>query len=253
MGLDFVRCRYGEPNLEPTSAGERTDINAICRAAGAPEGALFIDAEGFPLTDPKLRVIGDPSPGWTGSVHTSITIRRRWRVSVLLDVRRGGLVWNGTRGALYWFGTHRDTEDRASCTTGGCTGNERIFGKDILRGAVAGPGAGKAVPIGQNWYQGEGGDGFDGGPDAPFVEDGSFMKLREISLAFTLADRFVTRTLGVESIDLRLAGRDLHTWTSYRGLDPETNLAGSAVAGQGIDYFNNPQTRSLVVTVVVNR
>ncbi len=253
MGLDFVRCRYGETNLEPTSAGERTDVNAICRAAGAPEGALFIDAEGFPLTDPKPRVAGDPSPRWTGSVHTAISIHRRWRVSALVDVRRGGLVWNGTRGALYWFGTHRDTEERARCTPSGCTGNERIFGKDILGGAVVGPGAGKAVPIGQNWYQGEGGDGFGGGPDAPFMEDGSFVKLREISLAYTLAGSFVTRTLGLESIDLRLAGRNLHTWTSYRGLDPETNVAGSAVAGQGIDYFNNPQTRSLVATVVVNR
>ena len=252
-GFDFVRCRFGEPNLESTKLGERTDINTICRAAGAHEGALFIDTDGFPVTDPKPRIIGDPSPLWTGSVRTALTVRRKWRLSALVDVRHGGLVWDGTRAALYWFGTHGDTERRATCTTDGCTGNEHIFGTDILRGAVVGPGAGNAVPIGQNWYQGAGGGGFGGGPDAPFIEDGSFVKLRELSLDYTLDNGFVTGTLGLRSIDLRLAGRNLRTWTSYRGLDPETNVAGSAVPGQGVDYFNNPQTRSLVITVVLNR
>ena len=49
--------------------------------------------------------------------------------------------------------------------------------------------------------------------------------------------------------DLRLAGRNLAMWTDYRGLDPEANLGGAEFLTQGIDYFNNPQTRSWVVSV----
>ena len=50
-----------------------------------------------------------------------------------------------------------------------------------------------------------------------------------------------------------MAGRNLATWTKYSGIDPETNLGGAEVAAQGIDYFNNPQTRSFVITLGINR
>jgi hypothetical protein len=50
-----------------------------------------------------------------------------------------------------------------------------------------------------------------------------------------------------------VAGRNLHTWTDYTGIDPESNLGGAAVLIQGIDYFNNPQTRSFVISLGLNR
>jgi hypothetical protein len=47
----------------------------------------------------------------------------------------------------------------------------------------------------------------------------------------------------------RLAARNLNTWTDYSGVDPETNLEGSFGIGRGQDYFNNPQTRSLIFSI----
>jgi hypothetical protein len=55
------------------------------------------------------------------------------------------------------------------------------------------------------------------------------------------------------SLDLRLSGRNLHTWTKYSGLDPETSLGGAISKVGGADYFNLPQTRSFVITVALNR
>jgi hypothetical protein len=107
------------------------------------------------------------------------------------------------------------------------------------------------VTIDVNWYAGNGG-GF--GPVASqFIEDASFVKLREISLGYTFDQPWVTRSLGLSSVDLRVAGRNLHTWTDYTGIDPESNLGGAAVLIQGIDYFNNPQTRSFVISLGLNR
>jgi hypothetical protein len=63
----------------------------------------------------------------------------------------------------------------------------------------------------------------------------------------------VRRGLGFSSVDLRLAGRNLMTWTDYRGLDPESNLGGAEYLTQGVDYFNNPQTRSFVLAATFNR
>jgi hypothetical protein len=253
---DFVRCRNGTPNsVDVDGSGTPTDINAACAAAKAPNGALYIGPDGFPVADPTQRVIGDPNPNWTGGVRTGL----RWRkvtVSGLLDIRRGGVIWNGTRGALDNFGTAAETRLRANCAYDAtdnlaCTGNERTFGKDFMSGAVFGPGSGTAVPIGENWYTGLG-SGF-GTVASQFLEDGSFVKLREISVGYSFTGPWVSRSLGVTSLDLRLAGRNLATWTKYSGIDPETNLGGAEVAAQGIDYFNNPQTRSLVITLGINR
>jgi TonB-linked SusC/RagA family outer membrane protein len=236
-GQDFVRCGRGL-----TVGGVDID-NTAGYCQGAPKGALYIGADGFPVADPTDRVIADPNPDWSGSIHTSFRYKN-WQVSALLDHRQGGQVWNGTRGALYNFGTHKDTDVR---------GQSFIFGQTypFLKGPAAGPGYGKKVVIDQAWFTGLG-SGF-GPVSSQFMEDGTFTKLREISVAYTFNQPWVARTTGLSSIDLRVAGRNLHTWTNYTGIDPETNLGGAAVLIQGIDYFSNPQTRSVVLSVSLNR
>jgi TonB-linked SusC/RagA family outer membrane protein len=231
-GSDFARCGRG-------LVIDGVNIDQGC--GSAPKGALYIAEDGFPVVDPTNRVIADGNPKWTGAVRTALTWRK-FQLSGLLDIRHGGETWNGTRGALTSFGTSAFTLDR---------GVQRTFGKDFMAGAVGGPGAGTPVTIDENWYAGNGG-GF-GPVAAQFIEDASFVKLREISLGYTFDQPWVTRNLGLSTIDLRVAGRNLHTWTDYTGIDPESNLGGAAVLIQGIDYFNNPQTRSFVISLGLNR
>lgn len=258
-GQDFVRCGRGE-----IVNGIKIDSTAgYCQ--GAPKGALYIAANGRPVLGAADRVIGDPNPDWTGSIRTSFRYGK-WQFSALIDHKHGGDVWNGTRGALYSYGTHRDTELRTKTVT---------FGKDFYPGPVAGPGAGTPVDfasrvsnptdpcldpatgagdcrtLGEVWFNGLGG-GF-GGPASQFIEDGTFTKLREVSIGYTWDSPWVRNALGLSSVDLRIAGRNLAIWTNYNGIDPEANLAGAEVLIQGIDYFNNPMTRSLVFTIGLNR
>ncbi len=50
---DFVRCRNGTPNsVDVDGSGTPTDINAACAAAKAPNGALYIGPDGFPVAGP---------------------------------------------------------------------------------------------------------------------------------------------------------------------------------------------------------
>ena len=240
---DFVRCRYGQTNVRRDESGTATDINAYCKAHDAPNGALFVDASGYPIIDNDTSyVVGRSTPDWTGSVRTAITVFHKVQVAALVDVRHGGQIWNGTRGALYNFGTHKDTEHRDA---------PGVIGTDVLRGPVIGPGAGKQVSLGQDWFAGLGG-GFNG-PWAQFVETAGYTKLREISIAYNWSGTFVRRAMNLSSVDFRLAGRNLRTWSSYSGLDPEMSIAGPAVPGGGADWFNSPQTRSFVITVGLNR
>ena len=72
-------------------------------------------------------------------------------------------------------------------------------------------------------------------------------------MGYSLTGGFVTRSLGLSSVDLRASGRNLFVWTKYTGVDPETNLAGAETGARNIDWFNSPQNRSFVFTVTLNR
>jgi TonB-linked SusC/RagA family outer membrane protein len=242
----YIHCGVSDPSLLGGAVG------AAC--AGAPKGAMYIDASGFPVTDPNLRVLSNPNPRWTGSVRTAFRYRK-FQLSGLLDIRHGSMVPNDVKGALWSYGTHKDTEQRATCDVNDtCTGNLKVFGQGgWFDGPVVGPGAGTAVPIGQNWYRDSDAPCPFSGVEEACLEDNSYVKLREISLTYTLDQSWVVNTIGVSSIDIRVSGRNLHTWTKWTGYDPEVSGGGSTDPIQGSEYFGNPQVRSFVFTVTFNR
>ncbi len=248
LGTGFLRCGVSSDANEVDGASGTTTLGAVC--TGQPKGALYIGLDGFPAQDPDLRIVQDPNYNWTGSVRSSFRYKK-FQISGLVDVRHGGQIWNGTKGALWSYGVHQDTQNRATC----CSGNEKTFGQGgWYDGPVTGPGAGTSVPIGENWYRFVAACPFIG-IDEPCIEDGGFVKLREVSVSYTIDQPWVQRALGFSSIDIRLAGRNLHTWSNYTGYDPETNLGGAlsgALGAGGVDYFNNPQTRSFSVSITLN-
>jgi len=245
-GQDFIRCGLGEHAALPGFGGEVVDVDAAC-GSGFKQGALFIAGTNHrPVANPDEQVIADPNPHWTGGLNGQLRIGKL-QLTSLVDIRRGGQVYDGTRSALDRFGTAAETDVRTE---------PGVFGKNILPNeAVAGPGAGQVafsnLSDWQNWYTTTGGSA--GAVQSQFIEDGSFVKWRELSMIYTLDAPWVRSRLGLSSALIRVAGRNLHTWTKYKGLDPETNLGGSEFLTQGIDFFQNPQTRSFVVAVTLNR
>ncbi len=244
-GQDFVRCGFGQKVALP-GVGDLANVDSAC-GAGAKKGALYISGvDNQPVVNPDDRVIADPNPHWTAGLNGQIRIGRV-QLSTLFDIRRGGQVWDGTRSALDRFGTAAETEVRKT---------DGVFGKNVLADeSVAGPGAGKvafhSLSDWQTWYTTTGGAASD--VQSQFIEDGSFVKWREVSLVYTLDQPWIRSRLGVSSALVRIAGRNLHTWTKYKGLDPETNLGGAEFLTQGIDFFQNPQTRSFVVSVSLTK
>jgi TonB-linked SusC/RagA family outer membrane protein len=83
-------------------------------------------------------------------------------------------------------------------------------------------------------------------PSSYFVEDGSYVKLRELSLSYNFAQSFV-RSLPFmrtgQSLKFALIGRNLKTWTNYSGFDPEA--AGNADFNFRVDGFRYPAFRQL--------
>ena len=250
---DYIRCGRGITVLD--AASTEVNVDDLCGAAANSQHALFINdgtyqntgfdpgaGAGYPLLEPESRIIGDPNPKWTGSIRSGLRFGKI-SVSGLLDIRHGGLVYNGTRGALNAIGTSKESGD--------LRGKSVVFGQDFLPGAVAGPGVGTSAVLDQNWFQNYYSTFTFLGQ--PFYESASFVKLREVSVGYSFTGGFVSRSLGLSSMDVRVAGRNLAVWTPYTGVDPETNLTGADTGARGIEWFNNPQTRSFVFSVTLNR
>ncbi len=82
----------------------------------------------------------------------------------------------------------------------------------------------------------------DRGVFTGFYEDGSFTRLRELSIAYTMPDRWA-RSLRASRWNLILTGRNLAVWTPFTGLDPETTV-GSTDARGNEEFFSTPPMRT---------
>jgi TonB-linked SusC/RagA family outer membrane protein len=85
-----------------------------------------------------------------------------------------------------------------------------------------------------------------------FIEDASFFKLREISASYTLPDHWAG-AIGASRATITVSGRNLHTWTGYTGLDPESKSPQGA--GGELDFFDQAVTPTLaqfVTTLSLN-
>jgi hypothetical protein len=75
-----------------------------------------------------------------------------------------------------------------------------------------------------------------------YIEDGGFLKLRELSLSYDVPTRVLGRR--VTSAQLQLSGRNLKTWTRYTGYDPEVSNFGNVAAGRNQDVTPFPPNRT---------
>jgi len=211
-------------------------------------GNLVLDSNGFPQSGTQNTVIGNPNPDWRMGIGNTFRYKGL-SLNVLVDIKQGGDVWNGTRGALYVFGTHKDTgvETVAPQDLKNFAG-QTIPQGSTFRGRVNDFGGGP-VALDQSWYTDLGG-GF-GPVSEQFIEDGGYVRVREASLTYNWNSKALRDFTGLSSIQFTLTGRNLFLWTKYDGIDPETNLTG-ATNGMGLDYFNNPNTRTFIFTLSVN-
>ncbi len=201
-------------------------------------GQLIIDDDpnsstyGFPVYATGEKNLGNVLPNWTLGINNSFRFKDV-SLSFLFDIKNGGVMWNGTKGAMYYFGTHADTESRGE-------------GETVIEGVKESNGAANDIPIVKDisWYVLGPGSGFTG-PTSQFIEETDWVRLREVTLSYKLNRNLLNRTF-FHSAEVYFTGRNLWLSTPYTGIDPETSLIGAG-NGQGLDYFNMPGTKSFTL------
>ena len=204
------------------------------------DGEVLINDDGFPIRDPENKVVGDPIPDWTAGISNTFTFKNV-SLSVLFDIRQGGDVWCGTCGILDYFGTSARTLDRET---------SRVF-----EGIVQSTGQRNTQSVqlfdtsgneNLNFYRRYG----FGGLSESSVYDSSWVRLRELTISYSFNSKQLQGTF-LNGLSLSAYGRNLWLKTDFPGIDPETNLTGDS-NGSGLEYFNQPNTRSYGFNIKLN-
>jgi len=226
-------------------------------------GKLELNDNGFPKAGDKI-FAGDPNADFKASLYTDFNYKN-FKFRVLADGSFGGQTWDGTYGALTFFGRTLETAnevtvDGSIVNSQGTPVSSLVFGGHIagvdngdgtytVRGNVQDFGAGEVL-LDETWYTGVGG-GF-GPVGTQFFRDATWIKLREVSAGYTFRGKLLDKTK-IKSIYFGITGRNLYLWTKDKNwhIDPESNLSGSS-RGRGLQYFNHPTTKSVIFTTTIN-
>jgi hypothetical protein len=80
-----------------------------------------------------------------------------------------------------------------------------------------------------------------------YIHDGSYLKLREVTVTYPIPARFTEKILrGAHDARFSFSGRNLATWTKYWSFDPEVNNFGNQNVVRFVDLAPFPPTRSFL-------
>ena len=155
----------------------------------------------------SVSFLGNTIPKNQGALSSDITFRNLVRVSALLDYRTGYKLYNASESFRCGFFTCRGIQDPSA------------------------PLDEQAAAVGQ----------VELGTFAGYIEDASFAKLREVAVTLFAPQQLAAR-LRATDLSLTLSGRNLATFTDYKGLDPEVN-SGGQLNFSSFDFLSQPQVR----------
>jgi TonB-linked SusC/RagA family outer membrane protein len=161
--------------------------------------------------------IGDGNPDFHFGVSNNVSWRD-FSVFALVDAQIGGQAYNQTRQRMYQWGRHADVDQAGKAQE--------------LK---------KPVDYYVNLYAAN-------DPTNYFVEDVGFVKLREVSLSYRVPSTWLARIgqVGVEGMRVSLIGRNLLTFTDYKGYDPEVGTTLTR-----LDSFDYPRYRTITGSVEI--
>jgi len=169
-----------------------------------------------------LSYIGNVNPNFTSSLINRFSIYKKLDVSFQFDWNHGQKIYNATRQYLARDQLSSDFDKQV--TINGNTGSYVAYWNSFYNAL---------------------------NPLSSFIEDGSFIRLRDVSISYDLTS--LTHAKWIKSLTFTASGRNLLTFTKYSGLDPEVTNAVSVSTGGGlgnigstggVDYYGQPNLKS---------
>lgn len=194
---------------------------------------IFEDVDGDKkITVADKQIVGNAWPKFEGSLRNTFTYAG-FDLDINVFFKSGNKIFNYTRMFL---------------ESGGTRGTTRSMLKSSIN-YWKNPGDTGVLPKPKSIANADGSFNYEG-QSSRFVEDGSFIRLRDVSLGYTLNKKTLS-FLHLNAARVYITGTNLITLTKYTGPDPEVNVGTGDSRGlvQGLDFGTPPQPVSFVVGV----
>ncbi|MGV8092968.1 MAG: SusC/RagA family TonB-linked outer membrane protein [Mangrovibacterium sp.] len=220
------------------------------------KGNRMVNSDGIPLYDgttSNYQLIGNFNPDWTGGISNTLTYKGL-SLYALLDVRMGGEFLSLSKYYMAAYGTSVETlEGRAAWyaseaarESAGKTSDEWTpTGGYLVDGVIAELSGSQYVSTGQknNIYINPE-DYFGRGIGEEYIQDASFVKLREVAVNYEIPKRWLSKT-PVQTASISLIGRNLFfLYRESKDYDPESTYT-STNYGAGVESHAMPTTKNL--------
>jgi hypothetical protein len=206
-----------------------------------PQGKVIVDpASGMPTTSSVLTTYGNTNPTRVFGLTSSLTYKS-WNFAFVIDYRGGNEIYNGVGSTQAFTGVSQQSAEN---------GRQRfIYPNSVYQNA-----AGQYVPNtsiavdngGDSEGSGFWANSFETPLGSIFVDDASFIKLREASLTYTVPPAFLSKSASfIKKASVGLLGRNLLMWRpkSNTFTDPEFSDAGTGNATGSTTVGQTPPTR----------
>ena len=251
FGTETINLSPGASASSRAIVGQQLGVLFGTGSLTNPDGSFKLDANGFPQITPSPVILGDPNPDWRAGLGFNLNYKKL-SLNVVVEHSEGGDFMPRTLWVLHRFGTTTATSNRETLSQDlvNYRGNTVTAGTTV-RGNIKDFGGGQVL-LDENWYRTGIGGGFGDNQAYNFgVYDATFTKVRELSLSYLIDGDGLNYILGLDNIKLTVTGRNLININNVPGIDPETNQYGVGNA-LGLDYFTNPQTKSVLFSAAFN-
>lgn len=182
---------------------------------------MIIGSNGFPVRAPgsDQKIVGNSMPDWIGSITNTIRYKGI-SLSFMFDTQQGLQKWNQLDNFMAAFGIAKYTENRdQTIVFPGVLADGTPNTKAVWLGQGVGP---DGVNYGSGYYR-----NVYRGVTEEFVQDASWVRLRTISLSYSLPSSILRKTF-IHNASVSFTGNNLWLSTKYNGFDPE---ASDAITG----------------------
>jgi TonB-linked SusC/RagA family outer membrane protein len=229
--------------------GTRFLHQADAKGTEIPNGRYQVDpTTGLYKLNTNNPIVGNREASFIGGFNNTFRYKR-FLLSFLLDIRKGGDVYNGTEYYLVTNGLSKRTllNGRQSVTVSGVNSQT---GADYTQTYNAGQTYtingttydGKYMV--QQYWQNYAANSLN------FITSVNWVKLRSLSLTYDFTGMLTNKKI-IKEISATAVGTNLFTWTNYKGMDPEVSAAGGTggSGSTGIDYLGVPAVASFTFGV----